>query len=240
MCKVVLKFWIVYHCWGIMKKVSKGPKNLRYHTVIIELDSTLPQRKSKKPHLYIDTSKCTAEDCLGPLQRGAGPKFAKGHYLSVFAKSPYSKPAKDPKIAMRRLVETIEKYERLGHMVNNRKSEWSVYVIDLKQEHLDVKPKSGHVYVGSTSKTVSERVKEHQKGAKTSKGHRLNSQYVTDHFDDMNTSLSPKERFFTKKSAEEKEERLAEELCRKGYLVRAGQFTPNPKTCISKRKTKNQ
>ena len=150
-----------------MKKVAKASGKLRYHIVIIELDSTLPRRNSKKPHLYIGTSLSTAEDRLGQLQRGAGPKFAKGHYLSVFAKSPYSKPAKDPKIAKRRLDETIEKYERLGHMVNNRKNEWSVYVIDLKQEHLDVKPKSGHVYVGSTSKTVSERVLQHKNSAET-------------------------------------------------------------------------
>lgn len=240
MCEVVLKFRIAYHYWGIMKKVSKGPKSLRYHTVIIELDSTLPRRNSKKPHLYIGTSKSTAEDRLGQLQRGAGPKFARGHYLSVFAKSPYSKPTKDPKIAKRRLAETIEKYERLGHVVNNRRNEWSVYVIDLKQEHLDVKPESGHVYVGSTSKTVSERVLQHKNGAVTSKGHSLNSRYVTKHFAGLNKTLSPREKFFTSKSAEAKEERLAEELCRKGYLVRAGQFTPNPKTCISKRKTKNQ
>jgi Uri superfamily endonuclease len=217
-----------------MKRVSKGPKSLRYHTVIIELDLTLPRRNSKKPHLYIGTSLSTAEDRLGQLQRGAGPKFAKGHYLSVFAKAPYSKPAKDPKVAKRRLDETIEKYARLGHMVNNNKSEWHVYVIDLKQDHLKVEPKSGHVYVGSTSKTVNERVLQHKNGAETLKGHRLNSQYVTDHFDGMNKSLSPSEKFFTSKSAEEKEERLAEELCRKGYLVRAGQYTPNQKTCISK------
>ena len=206
--------------------------------MIIELDSSMPRRNPKKPHLYIDTSLSTAEYRLGQLQRGAGPKFTKGHCLSVFAKSPYSKPAKDPRVAKRRLDETIEKYSRLGHMVNNNKNEWHVYVIDLKQDHLKTKPKSGYVYVGSTSKTVKERVKEHQKGAKSSKGHRLNSQYVTDHFDDLNKSLSPSEKFFTSKSAEEKEERLAEELCRKGYLVRAGQFTPNPKTCISKSKAK--
>ena len=223
-----------------MKKVAKASKKVKYHTVIIELDSTLPRRDTKKAHLYICTSFSSAEDRLGQLQRDTKSGFAKGHYLSVFTKSPYSKPAKDPKVAKRRLDETIEKYARLGHMVNNNKSEWHVYVIDLKQDHLKVEPKSGHVYVGSTSKTVNERVKEHQKGAKTSKGHRLNSQYVTDHFDDLNKSLSPKDKFFTSKSAEEKEERLAEELCRKGYLVRAGQFTPNPKTCISKRKTKNQ
>ncbi len=66
-----------------MKKVSKGAKSLQYHTVITELDKTLPRRNSKKPHLYVGTSLSTAEDRLGQLQRGAGPKFAKGHYLSV-------------------------------------------------------------------------------------------------------------------------------------------------------------
>ena len=213
-------------------------KSLSYHTVIIELDSTLPRRDKKKPHLYICTSLSSAEDRLRQLQQGQGRGFAKGHYLSVFANSPYSKPAKDPKVAKRRLDETIEKYARIGHMVNNNKSEWHVYVIDLKQDHLEVTPKSGHVYVGSTSKDVHERIREHKNGAETSKGHRLNSRYVTEHFGVMNKSLSPKEKFFTSKSAEEKEERLAEELCRKGYLVRAGQFTPNQKTCISKRKTK--
>jgi Uri superfamily endonuclease len=223
-----------------MKKVAKASGKLKYHTVIIELDSTLPRRDSKKPHLYIETSFSSAEDRLLQLQRGAARPFAKGHSLSVFAKAPYSKPTHDPKVAKRRLAETIEKYTRLGHMVNNNKSEWRVYVIDLKQDDLKTMPKSGHVYVGSTSKTVNERVRQHQNSAKTSKGHRLNSKYVTEHFDGLNKSLSPTEKFFTSKSAEEKEERLAEELCRKGYLVRSGQFTPNPKTCISKRKTKNQ
>ena len=221
-----------------MERVSKLTRSLKYHTVIIELDSTLPRRDTKKPHLYIGTSLSSADVYLRQLQRGAGPAFAKGHYLSVFAESPYSKPTSDPEVAKRRLDETIEKYSQLGHMVNNNISEWHVYVIDLKQDHLMVKPKSGHVYVGSTSKTVDERVQQHKNGSETSKGHRLSSRYVLEHFGGLNKSLSPKEKYFTSKAAEEKEERLAEELCQKGYLVRAGQFTPNPKTCISKRKTK--
>jgi Uri superfamily endonuclease len=221
-----------------MKKVSKALKCLKYHIVIIELDSTLPRRNTRRPHLYIGASLSSAEECLRQLQQGSGPAFAKGHHLSVFAESPYTKPTRDPEVAKRRLDETIEKYSRLGHMVNNSKSEWHVYVIDLKQDHLEVKPKSGHVYVGSTSKSVSERVLQHEKGAETSKGHRLSSRYVFQHFGGLNKSLSPKKTYFTSRAAEEKEEQLAEELCRKGYLVRAGQFTPNPKTCISKRKTK--
>ena len=221
-----------------MKKVSKATMSLKHHTVIIELDSTLPRRDTDKPHLYIGTSLTSAEEYLLRLQQGAGPAFARGHYLSVFAESPYSKPTSDPEVAKRRLDETIEKYSRLGHMVNNSNSEWHVYVIDLKQDHLEVKPKSGHVYVGSTSKTVDERVRQHNEGVESSKGHRLSSRYVFQHFGGLNKSLSPKDKYFTSKAAEEKEERLAEELCQKGYLVRAGQFTPNPKTCISKRKTK--
>jgi hypothetical protein len=221
-----------------MKKPSGSIKELMYHTVIIELDSTLPRRDNGKPHLYICTSLSSAEVRLQQLRQGSGPRFTKGHCLSVFKNSPYSKPAKDPTIAKRRLDETIEKYARLGHMVNNNQDEWHVYVIDLMQDHLEVKPKSGHVYVGSTSKAVEERVKQHKTGTETSRGHRLSSRYVFQHFAGLNKSLSPKEKYFTSKAAEEKEERLAEELCRKGYLVRAGQFTPNPRTCISKRKTK--
>ena len=221
-----------------MKKASTASRGLVYHTVIIELDSTLPRRDTKKPHLYICTSLSSADIRLQQLQQGSGPGFAKGHCLSIFAKSPYSKPAKDPTVAKRRLDETIEKYTRLGHMVNDNQDEWHVYVIDLKQDHLEVKPKSGHVYVGSTSKTVDETVQQHKSGTESSKGHRLSSRYVLEHFGGLNKSLSPKEKYFTSKAAEEREERLAEELCRKGYLVRAGQFTPNPKTCISKRKTK--
>ena len=221
-----------------MEKLSEVSKRRKYHTVVIELDSTLPRRDTDKPHLYIGTSTSTPDEHLRQLQQGAGPAFAKGHYLSVFAASPFSKPTSDPDVANRRLDETIERYSQLGHMVNNSRSEWHVYVIDLKQDHLDVKPKSGHVYVGSTSKTVNERVQQHKNGTESTKGHRLSSRYVFQHFNGLNKSLSPKGKYFTSKAAEEKEERLAEELCRKGYLVRAGQFTPNPKTCISKRKTK--
>ena len=221
-----------------MEKLSEASKIRKYHTVIIELDSTLPRRDTDKPHLYIGTSTSTPDERLRQLQQGNGPSFARGHFLSVFEESPYSKPTSDPDVANRRLDETIERYSQLGHMVNNSRSEWHVYVIDLKQDHLEVKPKSGHVYVGSTSKTVNERVQQHKNGTESTKGHRLSSQYVFLHFGGLNKSLSPKEKYFTSKAAEEKEERLAEELCRKGYLVRAGEFTPNPKTCISKRKTK--
>lgn len=219
-----------------MEKGTRSTNSVKYHVVIIELDSTLPRRDPRKPHLYICLSLSTAEDRLRRLKMNTDRKYAQGHFLSVFAKDPYSKPTKDLKIAKRRLKETVEKYSRQGHAVNNKTDEWRVYVIDLCQDHLTTKSKLGHVYVGSTSKTVAERVKEHEFGAESSKGHRLNSKYVKDNFCGLNNSLSLKKKFYTRISAEEREESYSEELCRKGYLVRAGQFTPNQKTCKSKRK----
>ena len=223
-----------------MSKKSKVGKSEKHHIVIIELDASMPRRDPKKSHLYIGVTPSEAEARLTQLKNGSGPKYARGHYLSVFEREPYSKPARDQGIAKRRLNEIIEKYSRLGHAVNNQVNEWHVYVINLKQDHLKVKPKLGHVYVGSTSKSITQRVEEHENRLTSKKGRRLNSKYVTKHFQGLNKALSLRQKFFTRMSAVNREESYAEELCKKGYLVRAGQFTPNQQTCISKRKTKNQ
>ena len=167
----------------------------------------------------------------------AGPDYARGHYVKIYEASPYAKPRTSAAVARRRCDEQIEKYIRRGHFVNNGEK-FHVYVVDLKQDHLKTQPAKGHVYVGSTSKDVTTRIEEHRVGPKSETDKKLNSNYVTSHMIGHNKKLSPAGHFFTRTSAEDAEEKLAEELCRKGYLVRAGQFTPNAKTCISKRKTK--
>ena len=167
----------------------------------------------------------------------AGPDYARGHYVKIYEASPYAKPRTSAAVARRRRDEQIEKYIRRGHFVNNGEK-FHVYVVDLKQDHLKTQPAKGHVYVGSTSKDVETRIEEHRLGRKSETGKKLNSNDVTSYLIGHNKKLSPAEHFFTRTSAEDAEEKLAEELCRKGYLVRAGQFTPNAKTCISKRKTK--
>ena len=227
------------------KKVAKPAKSgartkpAQYCVVIVELDTKLRANGQSKPHLYIGMSKTAPEARLKTLQgsRSAGPDYARGHYVKIYEASPYAKPRTSAAVARRRCDEQIEKYIRRGHFVNNGER-FHVYVIDLKQDHLEIMPNKGHVYVGSTSKDVETRIEEHRVKRKSETDKKLNSNYVTNHMIGHNKKLSPAGHFFTRTSAEDAEEKLAEELCRKGYLVRAGQFTPNAKTCISKRKTK--
>ena len=220
-------------------KVGAKTKTAQYCVVIVELDTKLRANGQSKPHLYIGMSKTAPEARLKTLQgsRSAGPDYARGHYVKIYEASPYAKPRTSAAVARRRCDEQIEKYIRRGHFVNNGER-FHVYVIDLKQDHLEIMPNKGHVYVGSTSKDVETRIEEHRVKRKSETDKKLNSNYVTNHMIGHNKKLSPAGHFFTRTSAEDAEEKLAEELCRKGYLVRAGQFTPNAKTCISKRKTK--
>ena len=220
-------------------KTKKPVKTPKYYVVIVELDTKLRGRDKTKPHLYIGMSKALPEARLKTLKEpgSAGPDYARGHYVKIADANPYAKPRTSLEVARRRCDEQIEKYIRRGHFVNNGEK-FHVYVIDLKQDHLKTQPAKGHVYVGSTSKDVETRIKEHRLGRKSKTDKKLNSNYVTLHMIGHNKNLSPTGHFFTRTSAEDAEEKLAEELCRKGYLVRAGQFTPNAKTCISKRKTK--
>ena len=220
-------------------KVGAKTKTAQYCVVIVELDTKLRANGQSKPHLYIGMSKTAPEARLKTLQgsRSAGPDYARGHYVKIYEASPYAKPRTSAAVARRRCDEQIEKYIRRGHFVNNGER-FHVYVIDLKQDHLEIMPNKGNVYVGSTSKDVETRIEEHRVKRKSETDKKLNSNYVTNHMIGHNKKLSPAGHFFTRTSAEDAEEKLAEELCQKGYLVRAGQFTPNAKTCISKRKTK--
>ena len=227
------------------KKAAKPTKSgartkpAQYCVVIVELDTKLRANGQSKPHLYIGMSKTAPEARLKTLQgsRSAGPDYARGHYVKIYEASPYAKPRTSVQVARRRCDEQIEKYIRRGHFVNNGEK-FHVYVVDLKQDQLKTQPAKAHVYVGSTSKDATTRIEEHRVKRKSETDKKRNSNYVTSHMIGHNKKLSPAEHFFTRTSAEDAEEKLAEELCRKGYLVRAGQFTPNAKTCISKRKTK--
>lgn len=220
-------------------KVGAKTKTTQYCVVIVELDTKLRANGQSKPHLYIGMSKTSPEAWLKTLKGPgtAGPDYARGHYVKIYEASPYAKPRTSAAVARRRRDEQIEKYIRRGHFVNDGEK-FHVYVVDLKQDHLKTQPAKGHVYVGSTSKDVTTRIEEHRVKRKSETDKKLNSNYVTSHMIGHNKKLSPAGHYFTRTSAEDAEEKLAEELCRKGYLVRAGQFTPNATTCISKRKTK--
>jgi hypothetical protein len=156
---------------------------------------------------------------------GSGPKYAVGHFTKLLNLVPYKTPAKTIEIAKKRKKELIERLSAAGHAVNGNAKEWRVYVIDLKQDHLVKKSPKGHIYVGFTSKSIDERVNQHKDGAKSTKGQRLNSKYVTAHFVGLNKKLTPKP-FYVERHAKDREGTLAKELAKKGYLVRAGDKTP--------------
>jgi hypothetical protein len=201
-------------------------RSTKYHLIIVQLDDTMDRRNPDKPHLYIDYCVSAPEARFKQLQNGAGPSFAVGHYSKLLDVVPYRTPAKTIEIAKRRKSELIEKFSAEGHAVNGNCKQWHVYVINLRQDHLSNKSLKGHVYVGFTSKSIADRVNEHQFGAVSSKGHRLNSKYVTEHFDGLNEKLTPGP-FYIEQEAKDREGTLAEELSRKGFLVRAGEKTPD-------------
>ena len=198
----------------------------RYHMIVVQLDDAMQRRNPKKPHLYIDYCVSLPEARFKQLLNGAGPSFAKSHYLKLLDVAPYKTPAKNIEIAKRRKKELIEKFSAEGHAVNGNCNEWRVYVINLNQDHLAKKSRRGHVYVGFTSKPIMDRVYEHKNGAVSSKGNRLNSKYVTEHFDGLNEKLTPGP-FYVEQEAKDREGSLAEELSRRGYFVRAGEKTPD-------------
>ena len=206
--------------------------NRKYHLIVVKLDDAMPRRDPTKPHLYVDYCIATPDARFQQLLNAAGPKFAVGHYQELLDMVPYKQPAKSIEIAKKRKKELVSKLAAAGHAVNGDCKQWHVYVINLKQDHLTKKSKRGHVYVGFTSKSIEDRVSQHKNGATSTKGNRLNSLYVTKHFDGLNEKLTPGP-FYDEQQAKDREGSLAEELCKKEYIVRAGDKTPGRKTAVS-------
>ena len=202
--------------------------NMKYHLIVVKLDNLMLRRDPSKTHLYVDYCEATPEVRFQQLLNGAGPKFAIGHYQELLDVVPYKQPAKNIEIAKKRKKELVGKLAAFGHAVNGDCRQWHVYVINLRQDHLTKKSKRGHVYVGFTSKSINERVSQHKNGASSAKGTRLNSLYVTKHFDGLNEKLTPGP-FNNEQQARDREGSLAEELSEKGYIVRAGDKTPSQK-----------
>lgn len=80
---------------------------------------------------------------------------------------------------------------------------FSVYVLELAD---------GSLYVGSTTKSVSERVREHREGSRTHPGHRR-------HVVRYRADLSPRTVCATRERAEAIEERTARRLRAQGWEV---------------------
>lgn len=108
---------------------------------------------------------------------------------------------------------------------------YRIYVIELSKrvftenrKFRDANPQFNGVleclYVGMTSKTPQERLKQHKTGYRNKKGHKLSSNIVEKHGKYLRPSLyNHIDPFFARKEALIAEEQIALELRREGYAV---------------------
>ena len=181
-----------------------------------------------RPQLLIGNSPDDPEELIEKLNSGSahGSEFAEIHpirpRLDLLADLPRAVrgPAVHPnKSAARKQMQTIKRHLiELGYVVDTNKgnSIYTVYVINLRDT---AGPRVGPhrwVYVGQTTRTPSERLKQHLAGYKASR-------HVRKHGIGLNRRLYrkvPQTRF--KQDALKLEARLANDLKRRGFNVLGG------------------
>lgn len=114
----------------------------------------------------------------------------------------------------------------LGYTVNGNTTVWSVYVIELDdQDSATGKSSGGFVYVGQTSLTVEERVRQHFLGPEYKPNYTKYSRICHKRFRQLRMDLLPtwaRCSFFTKCDALRAEGRLRLHFEKQGYRVEGG------------------
>ena len=221
-----------------------GPKRVRYHVVVTQLDGTFPQRLKDRPHLYVELSVSSPEVRLSQLQRGAGSKFAVGHHVRLHPNSHRCAVHSDRAKAKAELKRSKELLVRDGHAVNNVESTWVdefvVYVFDLDptgKEKLmmnkDGSRKKGYVYVGQSSNPLGVRVEQHRRQRTSKAGKDIGARPT------RNRAFTLREHriVYTEAHSIEVEKQLAAEYDRNNYLVDVGHVTPRK---LKKKATKTR
>ena len=113
---------------------------------------------------------------------------------------------------MRSLVDTLS---RKGHTVNQCKTAYRLYVIEL-QPNPERDGEAVAVYVGETAKSREDRFVEHMAGGKRS------SRHVAKRGIKLRPDLTPRQEYYAREASREAEARLAERLRGKGYAVYGG------------------
>ena len=215
-------------------------KSENYFIVVTELDESFARRDQSKPHLYIGITTSLPAKRFEEFKRGEGPWSFRGHHVRLredlagdISSSSDRKQVKNDKV---RLVKSLK---GKGFAVNGDVSVWCVYVIDLDATSFtDVG--RGYIYVGQSAHTPEERYAQHKAPKPTDETSDLASRIVRKLGLRINQELTLQTVFFTRETALKKEKAYASELCSAGYLVEAGHVTPDPKTCKTKKKTKQR
>jgi hypothetical protein len=191
-----------------------------YRVVVIELDDLLPRLESGLPNL------CVVVTCREPADRFAAlrtpdarPLWAAGHVRRLRTDLSIRRTYGTHRRAERARDRLVERLLREGYVVNRRRDQRRVYVIELDGGHLrDVG--AGHVYVGETSRSPEERFAQHRAGG------RLAARGTGRRALRLRPDLAPGGFHLGKDEAEAAEAATRQRLEALGYVVRGAHTAP--------------
>lgn len=188
--------------------------------MVVELDDVVPRRDKRKPNLYVAKTLTVPDKRYEVIKRTMNNRWYSGHVIrlrSDLAPARVFRSDSEVKIAYSELV---KKLSREGFTVNRNTQVWTVYVIELDKNAV-TDPGKGVVYVGQTSRTPEERLRQHLDADRNSNG-RLYSGVVRKYGVKLRPDLAPHAKYFDAESAKQAEKEHFELLKSRGYSVRGG------------------
>jgi hypothetical protein len=130
------------------------------------------------------------------------------------------KPSRSRAALARRLKETKQRLDKLGHLVFPH---WRIYVLDVDPDQpeplLDRGTRNHVVYVGQTSKAIEARLLEHQGLSRSKEGKYIGGPSINGRSPQLNSSLTPSKRLFSVEDALDFEAEYSRQLKADGYRV---------------------
>lgn len=192
-----------------------------YRVVVLELEDVAPRVLDDRPNLYVGVSARPADDLAAGLNEGRfKPAWAR-HRVVTTRQDLTVQGMFTHELAREHRDDLIRTLRSKGFRVNRIGRAYRTYVINLHNPGLN-DPGLGYVYVGQTSKTPEQRLREHLTGAVSNKGHNLASRKVRKYGVDLNHELMTRRVYLTQRQALKAERRLADRLREQGFVVEGG------------------
>lgn len=185
-----------------------------YWIVAFELANLAPRTNRDHANLYVALHKRRATSAdVAQTRRQNSSKFYGPYITGVFNLGALAGPFDEPRDGTKVVGLLKLHLARLGHVVNPlRDASHRLYVIDLDADELGL-PGKRCVYVGSTSKTIEERLEEHRNGVRSTKKRARAVKGI-------NSTLTPTDlRFYSSWNAKVEEYNLGEKLKKQGFHV---------------------
>ena len=196
-------------------------EDANFRVVVLELTNVVSRIRADRPNIYVGVTTRTPQELADGLNDGKyKPMWARNNVVGLLDK--LAPKGTFTYIEAKQIRDDLKRQLRTkGYTVNRNTTAYRTYVINL--DNPDLKdPGKGYVYVGQTSKTPEQRLKEHLNGTRSRKGHNLASRKVFKYGTDLNYDLMTQRIYVTQKQALKAERRLAERLRQQGYIVEGG------------------